>query len=76
MIVMQGFLTAKKYTYSIVGSEDLEKANSLLYDTYHPDEPLNRCSMSSELMVTSVQCEAVRQQNFARILQDRLQKPF
>ena len=46
MIVMQGFLTAKKYTYSIVGSEDLEKANSLLYDTYHPDEPLNRCSMS------------------------------
>ena len=46
MIVMQGFLTAKKYTYSIVGSEDLEKANSLLYDTYHPDEPLNRSSMS------------------------------
>ena len=46
MIVVQGFLTAKKYTYSIVGSEDLEKANSLLYDTYHPDEPLNRCSMS------------------------------
>ena len=44
MIVIQGFLTAKKYTYSIVGSEDLEKANSLLYDTYHPDEPLNRCS--------------------------------
>ena len=47
MIVVQGFLTAKKYTYSIVGSDDLEKANSLLYDTYHPDEPLNRCSMSS-----------------------------
>ena len=47
MIVIQGFLTAKKYTYSIVGSEDLEKANSLLYDTYHPDEPLNRCCMSS-----------------------------
>ena len=25
-----------------MGTDDLEKANSLLYDTYHPDEPLNK----------------------------------
>ena len=39
---LQGFLTAKKYSYRIVGNEDIEHANSLLYDTYHPDEPLNK----------------------------------
>ena len=38
----KGFLTAKNYTYAIVGTDDLDKANSLLYDTYHPDEPLNK----------------------------------
>ena len=26
----------------MVGTDDIEKANSLLYDTYHPDEPLNK----------------------------------
>ena len=39
---LQGFLTAKKYSYRIVGTEDIDHANSLLYDTYHPDEPLNK----------------------------------
>jgi len=38
----RGFLTAKKYSYRIVGTEDIDHANSLLYDTYHPDEPLNK----------------------------------
>ena len=38
----QGFLTAKNYTYAIVGTDDIDKANALLYDTYHPDEPLNK----------------------------------
>ena len=38
----QGFLTSKNYSYCVVGTDDIEKANSLLYDTYHPDEPLNK----------------------------------
>ena len=38
----KGFLTAKNYTYKIVGTDDLDKANSLLYDTSPPDEPLNK----------------------------------
>jgi len=38
----RGFLTNQKYSYSIVGPEDVEKANFLLYDTYHPDEPITK----------------------------------
>jgi len=38
----RGFLTGKKYSYCIVGQEDIEKANELLYDTYHPDEPITK----------------------------------
>jgi len=38
----RGFLTAKNYSYCVVGPDDVEKANSLLYDTYHPDEPLHK----------------------------------
>jgi len=38
----RGFLTSKNYSYCVVGTDDIEKANSLLYDTYHPDEPLNK----------------------------------
>ena len=41
-LLFQGFLTAKNYTYAIVGTDDIDKANALLYDTYHPDEPLNK----------------------------------
>ena len=41
-LFFQGFLTAKNYTYAIVGTDDIDKANALLYDTYHPDEPLNK----------------------------------
>ena len=39
---VQGFLTGKKYSYCIVGPDDVEKANFLLYDTYHPDEPITK----------------------------------
>ena len=39
---MQGFLTGKNYSYSIVGQEDVERANYLLYDTFHPDEPITK----------------------------------
>lgn len=39
---MQGFLTGRNYTYCIVGPQDLERANTLLYDTYHPDEPITK----------------------------------
>ena len=35
-------MTAKNYSYCVVGPDDVEKANSLLYDTYHPDEPLHK----------------------------------
>jgi len=38
----RGFLTGKKYSYCIVGPEDVEKANFLLYDTYHPNEPITK----------------------------------
>ena len=38
----KGFLTAKNYSYRIVGTDDIDRANALLYDTYHPDEPLNK----------------------------------
>jgi len=38
----RGFLTGKNYSYCIVGPEDVERANYLLYDTYHPDEPLTK----------------------------------
>jgi len=38
----RGFLTGKKYSYCIVGPEDVERCNYLLYDTYHPDEPITR----------------------------------
>lgn len=38
----RGFLTGKNYSYCIVGPEDVEKANFLLYDTYHPDEPITK----------------------------------
>jgi len=38
----RGFLTGKKYSYCIVGPDDVEKANVLLYDTYHPDEPITK----------------------------------
>jgi len=38
----RGFLTGKKYSYCIVGPEDVDKANFLLYDTYHPDEPITK----------------------------------
>lgn len=38
----RGFLTGKKYSYCIVGPDDVEKANFLLYDTYHPDEPITK----------------------------------
>jgi len=38
----RGFLTAKNYSYRIVGTDDIDRANALLYDTYHPDEPLNK----------------------------------
>jgi len=38
----RGFLTGKNYSYCIVGPDDVEKANFLLYDTYHPDEPITK----------------------------------
>jgi len=38
----RGFLTNKNYSYCIVGPDDVEKANFLLYDTYHPDEPITK----------------------------------
>jgi len=38
----RGFLTGKKYSYCIVGPDDVEKANFLLYDTYHPNEPITK----------------------------------
>merc|ERR1711892_49435 len=38
----RGFLTGKNYSYCIVGPEDVERANILLYDTYHPDEPITK----------------------------------
>lgn len=38
----RGFLTGKNFSYSIMGPKDVEKANDLLYDTYHPDEPITK----------------------------------
>lgn len=38
----RGFLTGRNYSYCIVGPQDLERANTLLYDTYHPDEPITK----------------------------------
>eukprot|EP00092_Neocalanus_flemingeri_P095351 GFUD01121321.1.p1 GENE.GFUD01121321.1~~GFUD01121321.1.p1 ORF type:complete len:258 (+),score=73.42 GFUD01121321.1:71-844(+) len=38
----RGFLTGKNYSYSIVGPKDVDTANDLLYDTYHPDEPITK----------------------------------
>jgi len=38
----RGFLTGKNYSYCIVGPDDVDKANFLLYDTYHPDEPITK----------------------------------
>ena len=40
--IMQGFLTGKNYSYSIVGQHDIERANTLLYDTFYPGEPITK----------------------------------
>ena len=50
---VQGFLTNKKYSYCIVGPEDVEAANFLLYDTYHPDEPITKHLGLTQVNITS-----------------------
>jgi hypothetical protein len=51
---VQGFLTGKNYSYSIVGQEDVERANYLLYDTFHPDEPITKHLGLTKVSITSI----------------------
>ena len=39
---IQGFLTGKNYSYCVVGQNDIERANTLLYDTFYPGEPITK----------------------------------
>jgi len=38
----RGFLTGKNYSYCVVGQNDIERANTLLYDTFYPGEPITK----------------------------------